>query len=112
MLPLRAVALTLTLVGRMLDAALALTSLAVLVSVHVILWSYAFELGPAANCGGIGCPSWMPTRALLAMSALVVLTYVAARVLRRHRRRATAAVLLLMVTFDVAAIMLLVMHAL
>lgn len=104
--PLLLVARSVLLVGLAIDAAFFLAGLTTWCAVHLVLWSYAFELGPAADCFGLPCPAWMTERVLVGCAALTLVTLVGAVLLRRLGHRATGTVLLLLLTFDVAALLL------
>lgn len=106
-LPVRLVALVLRLVGLTIDTAFFLIGLAIWCSLHIVLWSYAFDMGPAADCFGLPCPPVVEHRMLIACAALAVVTFIGARILTRLGHKATATVMLMLVTFDVAALMLL-----
>jgi hypothetical protein len=112
LLPLRALAIAASLVGKLVDAAFFLVVLTVWNAMHVLVWSYAFQVGPAADCFGLPCPSWLDSKVVAACMTLAVLSYVLARAFRRLGHRATSMVLLLLVTFDVAALLLLGIGAL
>lgn len=108
--PLRVITGALSLLGRVIDLAFFLVVLTTWCALHLVLWSFAFDLGPAADCANLPCPAWVGQRVLLLCGALAVLTFAVARFLRRLGHRATAGVLLLLVTFDVAALLLLAAH--
>ena len=105
--PARVLAAALALFGRAIDAAFFLVVLTIWCSLHVVTWSYAFEMGPAATCFGLNCPAWLTGRMLIACAALAAVTLFVALLLRRLGHRATGTVLLVLVTFDVAALLLL-----
>ncbi len=105
--PLRAIALAFAAAGQLIDAAFFLVVLVVWNAAHLTVWSYAFKVGPAADCFGLPCPAWLDGKVLMACAALTVVSYLLARMFRRLGRRATSHVLLLLVTFDVAALLLL-----
>lgn len=105
--PVRAVRLLLAAVGGLVDAAFFLAGLTVWCAMHLALWSYAFDMGPAADCFGLPCPPFIAHRVLLACGTLAVLTFVVSRLLRKLSHNATSGVLLVLVTFDVAAMLLL-----
>lgn len=107
LLPVQAVGHVLALVGRLIDAAFFLVALTVWNAMHLVVWSYAFEVGPAADCFGLPCPTWITSKVLIACTVLAVASYVLSRLFRRLGHRATSLVLLLLVTFDVAALLLL-----
>jgi len=106
-LPLQAVAFALRTVGLAVDAAFFLVGLALWCGVHLALWSYAFQMGPAADCFGLPCHDWLSTKVIIGCVALATISFVAARILRRLGHRATAFVLLVLVTFDVSALLVL-----
>lgn len=110
--PFRAAWLVLTAVGRAIDAAFFLVALTIWCALHLSVWSYAFEMGPAAACFGLPCPEWLRPKALAAAGALAVLSFIIARLMRRLGHGATAFMLLVLVTFDVAALLLLGLRAL
>jgi hypothetical protein len=112
LLPLKAVWGLLGLTGRLIDLAFFLTALTIWCGLHLTLWSYAFEMGPAANCFDMPCPGWITHRVVLGCAALAVLTFASSRFLRRLGHTATSRMLLLLVTFDVAALMILGVHTL
>lgn len=112
LLPVRAVALLLSAAGTLVDAAFFLVVLTVWNAMHLVVWSYAFEVGPAADCFGLPCPPWLMTKALIACGVLAVVSYVLARMFRRLGHRATSFLLLMLVTFDVSALLLLGVGAL
>lgn len=105
--PLRAVAFALAAVGRLIDAAFFLVVLTVWCALHLALWSYAFQMGPAADCFGIPCHEWLSTKVIIGTVVLAVTSFVLARILRRLGHRATSFILLVLVTFDVSALLLL-----
>ena len=102
---------TLRWLGLVIDAGFFLTCITVWCAVHLAVWSYAFQMGPAAACFGLPCPTWLRAKVLIACGVLAVVSFVLARVLTRFRHSATAAVLLLLVTLDVAALLLLTARA-
>lgn len=110
--PLRFLALALRAVGHAVDGAFFLVVLVVWNAMHVVVWSYAFKLGPAADCFGLSCPAWLGSKVVIACISLAVLSYALARMFRRLGHRATSFVLLLLVTFDLAALMVLAISAL
>jgi hypothetical protein len=105
--PLRALSLALGAAGRLVDAAFFLVVLTIWCALHLTVWSYAFEMGPAASCFGLPCPAWLTSKVVIACIALAVASYVLARMFRKLGHRATSGVLLLLVTFDVAALIVL-----
>jgi hypothetical protein len=105
--PVRAVALVLAASGRIVDAAFFLVMLTIWNALHLVVWSYAFKTGPAANCFTLPCPTWLETKVLIAGAVLAVTSYVLARFFRKLGHRATSFMLLVLVTFDVAALMVL-----
>ncbi|MCW2949456.1 MAG: hypothetical protein JWN41_469 [Thermoleophilia bacterium] len=107
LLPLRMVAVMVRALGYAIDTVCFLVGLTLWCALHMVLWSYAFDMGPAANCFSLPCPPVVAHRVLLVSLALAMLTYIGARVLRRLGHRATATVMLVLVTFDVAATLLL-----
>lgn len=111
LLPVRAVALVFALVGRLIDVAFFLVMLTAWCSLHLVLWSYAFDMGPAADCFALPCPAWVTHRVWMACAGLAIITFVLSRLLSRLGHRATSRVLLLLVTFDVAALLLLGINA-
>jgi hypothetical protein len=111
-LPLLGVRLILITVGGIVDAAFFLTALTVWCALHITIWSYAFQMGPAANCFGLPCPGWLRAKVLIACIALAVVSFVGARILRGLRHRATSFMLLVLVTFDVSALLVLGVHSL
>lgn len=112
LLPFRAVALVMAVVGTLVDAVFFLVVLTVWNAMHLVVWSYAFEVGPAADCFGLPCPGWLMSKAIIACAALAVVSYVLARMFRRLGHRATSFLLLMLVTFDVSALLLLGVGAL
>ena len=106
-LPAKAVALFLATIGGVIDVAFFLVGLTIWCGMHLVLWSYAFEAGPAADCFGLPCPPWLGGRVLRVSAALAVITFWAARALKRLGHRATSTMLLVLVTFDVAALFVL-----
>lgn len=112
LLPLKAIWGVLGLTGHLIDLAFFLTALTVWCGLHLTLWSYAFGMGPAADCFHLSCPGWIAHRVVLGCAALAVLTFGSSRVLRKLGHTATSRMLLLLVTFDVAALMILGVHAL
>jgi hypothetical protein len=111
-LPLQGIRLALVAVGGIIDAAFFLTAITVWCALHITVWSYAFDMGPAANCFGLPCPGWLYSKVLIACVALAVVSFVAARILRRLGHRATGFMLLVLVTFDVSALLVLGVHSL
>lgn len=111
LIPVRVLALVLTLVGRLIDMAFFLVVLTVWCAVHLVIWSYSFDMGPAADCFGLPCPGWVTHRVLLASAGLAVLTFIGSRLLGKLGHVATSRVMLLLVTFDVAALLLLGVNA-
>lgn len=112
LLPVRALAVVLVATGRLVDAAFFLVVLTVWNAMHLVVWSYAFKVGPAADCFGLPCPGWLMTKALVACVVLAVFSYLLARMFRRLGHRATGFLLLMLVTFDVSALLLLGVGAL
>jgi hypothetical protein len=110
--PARIVSFLFALVGGLIDAAFFIVGIAAWCSLHMVLWSYAFDAGPAADCFGLPCPPWVTSRVLLGCAALALVTFVLAIFLRRLGHKATAKVLVLLVTFDVAALLILGMNQL
>ena len=106
-LPLQGVALTLAMVVKLVDAAFFLVVLTIWCALHLALWSYAFEMGPAADCFGLPCHEWLSTKVIIGCVVLAVTSYLLARVFRRLGHRFTSFMLLLLVTFDVSALLLL-----
>lgn len=106
-LPLQTVVLAFAIVGRLIDAAFFLVVLTVWCALHLALWSYAFQLGPAADCFGIPCHDWLSTKVIVGCIVLAVTSYLLARVFRSLGHRATSFMLLTLVTFDVSALLLL-----
>lgn len=102
-----AVWLALRTVGHAIDAAFFLAAITVWCALHVTVWSYAFEMGPAADCFSLPCPEWLRTKVLLGAVALAIASFLVARVMRRLGHRMTAFMLYVLVTFDVAALILL-----
>jgi hypothetical protein len=105
--PLKAIWFGLAAVGRLIDAAFFLVVLTVWCALHLAVWSYAFEIGPAATCFGLPCPTWLDGKVVLAAVALALTSYLLARFFRRIGHRFTSMMLVLLVTFDVAALLLL-----
>lgn len=95
------------LVGMTIDMAFFLVGLAVWCGLHLVLWSYAFDMGPAADCFSLPCPPVVQHRVLLVTAGLALVTFIASRVLRRLGHRATALAMIVLVTFDFAATLLL-----
>src|SRR5690349_20755907 len=58
-LPFQALAVAFTAVGKLVDAAFFLVVLTVWYALHLALWSYAFNMGPAADCFGLPCHEWL-----------------------------------------------------
>lgn len=113
LVPVRAVGLAFATVGKVIDLAFFLVVLTVWNALHLTVWSYAFGIGPAADCFTLGCPtSWLDGKVLLIGLALAVTSYLLARFFRRLGHRATSFLLLVLVTFDVAALLLLGINAL
>lgn len=110
--PFMAIWLLLATIGRAIDAAFFLVAITVWCALHLTIWSYAFELGPAANCFALPCPEWLRAKVLIGCLALAAVSFLAARMMRRLGHRATSFMLLVLVTFDVAALLLLGVHAL
>lgn len=106
-LPFRAVALAFVAIGRLVDAAFFLFVLTIWCALHLALWSYAFKMGPAADCFGLPCHDWLSTKVIIGCAVLAVTSYVLARFFRRLGHRCTSFMLLLLVTFDVSALILL-----
>lgn len=109
--PFRAAWLLLAAAGRAIDAAFFLVAITVWCALHLTAWSYAFEMGPAAECFGLPCPAWLRTKVLIGCVGLALASFLAARFMRRLGHRATGFMLLVLVTFDVAALMLLGVRA-
>lgn len=105
--PFRAAWLLLATAGRAIDAAFFLALITVWCALHLTVWSYAFEIGPAADCFSLPCPTWLRAKVLVGCVALAALSFLAARVMRRLGHRATGFMLLVLVTFDMAALLLL-----
>lgn len=112
LLPVRGVAFAMSLVGRLIDVAFFLVMLTAWCALHLVIWSYSFDMGPAADCFGLPCPGWVAHRVLLACAGLAVVTFVLSRLLSRLGHTATSRVMLLLVTFDVAALLLLGINSL
>ncbi|MBC7460753.1 MAG: hypothetical protein H7287_05280 [Thermoleophilia bacterium] len=106
-LPFRFGASIFKLVGLTIDMAFFLVGIATWCAVHLVLWSYAFDMGPAADCFSLPCPPVVQHRVLLASAGLAVVTFVGARILKRLGHKATSLVMIILVTFDVAATLLL-----
>ncbi len=106
-LPLQTVALVLATIGKLIDAAFFLAVLTIWCALHLALWSYAFQLGPAADCFGIPCHDWLSTKVIIGCLVLAVTSYLLARAFRKLGHRATSFMLLMLVTFDVSALLLL-----
>ncbi len=106
-LPLQTLALVFAIAGRIIDAAFFLVVLTIWCALHLGLWSYAFQLGPAADCFGIPCHGWLSTKVIIGCVVLAVTSYLLARVFRKLGHRATSFMLLMLVTFDVSALLLL-----
>lgn len=106
-LPLRGVVWLLIAIGRTIDAASFLVGLTVWCALHLTVWSYAFDIGPAASCFGLPCPAWLRTKVILACGILAVVSFVSSRILHRLGHRATSRVLLVLVTFDMSGVLLL-----
>ncbi len=106
-LPLQTFALVLATAGRIIDAAFFLVVLTIWCALHLALWSYAFDLGPAADCFGLPCHDWLSTKVIVGCVVLAVTSYLLARIFRRLGHRATSFMLLMLVTFDVSALILL-----
>lgn len=109
--PFRAAWLLLAAVGRTIDAAFFLVMITVWCALHITVWSYAFEMGPAADCFTLPCPEWLRTKVFVGCMALALVSFLAASVMRRLGHRATSFMLLVLVTFDVAALLLLGVNA-
>jgi len=105
--PVQAVTLALAAVGKLVDAAFFLVVLTIWCALHLALWSYAFQMGPAADCFGLPCHEWLSTKVIIGCVVLAVTSYLLARVFRRLGHRFTSFMLLLLVTFDVSALLLL-----
>ena len=105
--PFQALWLLLRTVGHAIDAAFFLAAITVWCALHVTVWSYAFEMGPAADCFSLPCPEWLRTKVLIGCVGLAVASFLVARVMRRLGHRMTAFMLYVLVTFDVAALILL-----
>jgi hypothetical protein len=99
-------------VGRTIDLVALVALIAMWCAVHIGVWSFAFELGDTATCWGVGCPAWLTERILLACAVLAAATLALAIGARRARMRATGMLLLVLLTFDIAALMLLGVQAL
>jgi len=106
-IPLMGITLLLAGVGRLIDVAFFLAGLTVWCSIHIVLWSYAYQMGPAADCFGLPCPGWLASKVVLGLGVLAVLSLITSRILKRLGHRATSLVLVLLVTFDVAGLMVL-----
>ena len=106
-LPFKAIALAFVAVGRVIDAASFLVGLTIWCALHLTAWSYAFDMGPAAECFGLPCPAWLRAKVIIGCVVLAVVSFLASRLLRRLGHRATSLVLLVLVTFDVSALILL-----
>ncbi|MCW2927617.1 MAG: hypothetical protein JWM86_1585 [Thermoleophilia bacterium] len=111
LVPAKGLWLLLRTVGHAIDAAFFLATIVVWCALHLTVWSYAFEMGPAASCFGLPCPEWLRAKVVLACVALCACSFIAAMVLRRLNHRATGSVLLVLVTFDIAALLLLALNA-
>ncbi len=105
--PVRTVGFVLAALGRIIDAAFFLVVLTIWCALHVGLWSYAFEMGPAADCFGLPCHEWLSTKVIIGCVVLAVTSYLLARIFRGLGHRWTSRMLLLLVTFDVSALLLL-----
>src|SRR5687768_11432010 len=75
--PFLALWLLLRTLGHAIDAAFFLCSITIWCALHVTVWSYAFEMGPAATCFGLPCPEWLRTKVLIAAVALAALSFLA-----------------------------------
>lgn len=109
LVPLRVL---LTTTGALIDAAFFLAAITAWCALHLTVWSYAFEMGPAATCFGLSCPEWLRAKVLVACVTLAVLSFVVSRILARLGHRATSFTLLVLVTFDVSALLVLGVRAL
>lgn len=105
--PFKAVWLLLTTTGRAIDVAFFLAAITIWCALHLTAWSYAFEMGPAADCFGLPCPTWLRTKVLIGCVGLALASFLAARFMRGLGHRATSFMLLVLVTFDVSALLLL-----
>jgi Kef-type K+ transport system membrane component KefB len=110
--PFRALWLLMRTVGHVIDAAFFLVCITIWCALHITVWSYAFEMGPAADCFTLPCPSWLRTKVLFAAIALALVSFLLSRMFRRLGHRMTSFMLLVLVTFDVAALILLAMSSL
>ncbi len=110
--PVKGIGLALAAAGRLIDAAFFLVVLTVWCALHLTVWSYAFAVGPAADCFGLSCPTWLDGKVVIGAIALAVTSYLLARFFRRLGHRATSFMLLVLVTFDVAALLLLGVNSL
>ena len=110
--PFRAVWFVLRAVGHLVDAAFFLVCITIWCALHITVWSYAFEMGPAADCFTLPCPEWLRTKVLVAAITLAAVSFLISRLLRRLGHRMTSLMLLVLVTFDVAALILLGMSSL
>jgi hypothetical protein len=106
-LPVRGIAFLFASAGRIVDAAFFLTMLTIWCALHLMAWSYAFQMGPAADCFGLSCPSWLQSKVIIGCIVLAGASYVLARVARRLGHRVTSVMLLLFVTLNVSALLLL-----
>jgi hypothetical protein len=106
-LPFRAIAFLFASAGRIVDLAFFLTMLTLWCALHLTAWSYAFQMGPAADCFGLSCPTWLQPKVIIGCIVLAVASYVLARFARRLGHRATSMMLLLFVTLNVSALLLL-----
>lgn len=109
--PARAAVVALLVVGRTIDAASFLVGITLWCAVHLTVWSYAFDMGLAAHCFGLPCPGWLRAKVIVACVLLAFVSLVASRLLRRLGHRATSLMLVVLVTFDVAAVLLLGMRS-
>lgn len=110
--PFKAIWLALRAIGKLIDAAFFLFCITIWCALHIAVWSYAFDMGPAADCFTLPCPAWLRTKVLVAAIALAVVSFVLSRMFRRLGHRMTSFMLLVLVTFDVAALILLGMSSL
>ncbi|MCW2923521.1 MAG: hypothetical protein JWM98_925 [Thermoleophilia bacterium] len=105
--PARTLAVALVAIGHFIDAASFLTGITVWCALHLTVWSYAFDMGPAADCFGLPCAGWLRPKVIIACVALAVVSFVASRILRRLEHRATSLMLVVLVTFDLSGVLLL-----
>ncbi|MEO6867162.1 MAG: hypothetical protein ABI200_04000 [Gaiellales bacterium] len=107
LLPLRSLYMLLVAIGKLIDAGTFLVGITIWCALHLTVWSYAFQMGPAANCFTLPCPSWIASKVVIACIALAIISFTAARILNKLGHRATSMVLLLLVTLDLSALLLL-----